>query len=128
MSSQKSGRQWISRITATWLSVLSWMRWRQRRRLRLQQEREQLLDQIASRVRTELLDAMTHLSYALERQDRLAEHLTQRLQEDLATTASQQTELLLEVLSSLQPPVESQLLPRVQAPSRPPSFSHSWVS
>jgi hypothetical protein len=118
-----------------WRSVISWMLWflttptrllaaRQARQEAREQERR---EQLSSLLRAELLEALTSLAHALERQDRLAEHLTQRVQQDLETAASQQTELLVEVLSSLQPTAESQILPMVQA-STPPQSSRSWES
>lgn len=131
---RRSVRASTSFVRTMFRSVLSWMLWLvttpqrliRARQLRQEAREQELLAQMSSLLRAELLDGLTSLAYALERQDRLAEHLTQRLQEDLAKAASQQESLLVEVLSSLQPPAEAQLLPRLG--STPLSYSRSWGS
>lgn len=131
---RRTARTSISFIRAMWRSVISWTLWLvttpqrliRAHRLRQEAREEALLAQMSSLLRAELLDGLTSLAHALERQDRLAEHLTQRLQEDLATVASQQESLLTEVLSSLQPPAEAQLLPRLA--QTPLSYSRSSVT
>lgn len=117
---RENAQQLISRITEIWLSLLSWMRWRQRRvareetlRLRQLEEMEVLLrrQEIKARDREErllslseislralLMEAMLPLADALRRQDQM--HLAQY---------TELQELLLEVLNSLQPTAEEQI-------------------
>lgn len=112
-------KQWYYQILATLHSVLSWMRWRQRSRQRQELERlrqmaklETLLQQHLEDQRQLLLEALTPLAQALQRQD------SQRQQQH-----QEQKELLLETLNSLQPTAMQQLLP---ATSIPPRTSPPW--
>ena len=93
------------------------MRWRQRRALRLSQERELLLEQIQLLVRQEarqaLLEALRPLAQALERQDSLLLQESHRL-EWKAETAE---EILLELLQVSQPTPASSLRHQLGLPS-----------
>ena len=120
MSSPTRGKQLRSRITAIWLSVLSWMHWRQRARKREQQQEERLLRlvlwQVADQLERQqiqlrelelqqrrlLVEAMTPLAAALQRQDSLRNQQQTELKE-----------LLLEVLNSQQPSALTQLSPLI---------------
>lgn len=120
MSSQTPRRSWTSRITETWHSLLSWMRWRQRARAREQQREERLLRlvlwQVADQLERQqiqlrelelqqrrlLVEAMTPLAAALQRQDSLRNQQQAELKE-----------LLLEVLNSQQPSALTQLSPLI---------------
>lgn len=136
-----SGKRLSSLLMGTWLSVLSWMHWRLTRtereqrqavlltqvllQLQEQQEVQQRLvhsqEQILERVgrlpqeesRPLLLEALAPLAQALLRQDSLA---VQHQQET--------RELLLEVLTSQQPPVSEQIFQRI-GPPPPRIFSPS---
>ena len=93
------------------------MRWRQRRALRLSQERELLLEQIQLLVRQEarqaLLEALRPLAQALERQDSLLLQESHRL-EWKAETAE---EILLELLQVSQRTPASSLRHQLGLPS-----------
>lgn len=101
-----------------WRSALSWTRWwltkplraRLRRQIRARRERQQLLRQA-------LLEALTPLAAALQRQDRLAESRHQQQLEHLKLVQ----DLQMEVLSSLQPSASQQIQPLLE--STPRSFS-----
>lgn len=137
MSRPRESVQRLSfRIKAIWLSVLSWMHWSRRRaareetlRLRQLQEIEVLL--LQERVRADLewklqlqeakfrealLEALRPVAAAMQRQDSLAERRQDNLQE-----------LLMEVLTSLQPSAEEQIFPRIGQPP-PRRSSPSLVS
>lgn len=103
---QKSRYQsWKSCIREAWRSTLSWMRWRQRKQLRLAQERrQQILDQeqllllmapvVRLAVREVLLEALTPLAQALSRQDSLLLQQTHRLEWKAETLEEMVLELL----------------------------------
>jgi hypothetical protein len=121
--SRRSGQPSSSRIRETWRSVLSWMRWRQRRatRLRLEQEEQQhqLLLLMEHQQRALLLEALTPVAEAMKRLDQriLASQMQQvEHQQELR-------ELLMEVLQSQVPPISQQL-----GLSTPPQLPPSWVS
>lgn len=126
-------RRSSSRIRAIWRSVLSWTLWLvttpqrliRARQLRQETRRQEHLAQMSSLVRTELLDALTSLAHALERQDRLLVEEMRRTRVQQEAIREQQQELLMEVLASLQPPAESQLLPLLG--STPPRSRGSLV-
>lgn len=108
------------------------MHWRQRQREREQQWRQAELTELRERllfnlplvlgpvleaiVHRQLLLAMQPLSEALKRQDSL-------LLEQLSLTESHLEILLEDVLNSLQPTAEQQLLP--DGPQRPRQLHHS---
>ena len=102
MSSPTRRKQLRSRITAIWLSVLSWMHWRRRREaLRIQQE-ELLLVRLQvtlqELVRQELLEMARPLAEALQRLDhsqQLTRSRVQEMQAQQVEMRSQQEQLLL---------------------------------
>lgn len=108
--SSRTAPRWRSRVTAAWRSTLSWMHWRRRRQLRLAQERELLLEQMAlllePLLRQQLLLLAQPLSEALTRQDSLLLERTQPLEE-----------MLLELLQS-QPTPASLMRQELGIPSR----------
>lgn len=97
-SPKSPSRSWRSTTRAAWHSTLSWMRWRQRRQARLLLEKEQLLlemrQQLRQEVRVLLLEALTPLAAALQRQDSLLLEQTHRLEWKAETLE----EILLELL------------------------------
>ncbi len=108
----------------TWVtlrSAFSWTRWRQKKRRREWEtlQRQQLETQQQTRML--LLQALTPLAEALQRQDQRREeaHLQQekRLQ--------QLEDLMLEVLQATQPTADQQIFPRIGLQTPPPS-SPSW--
>ncbi len=117
-----------SRLRETWRSVLSWMRWRRRKKAlrqaelqaesqRLEQrqlQQHQRLEQLLQQHR-QLLEAATHLQLveALIPVAAAMERLQTRNQE--LAMANQQ--FLVEILSSLQPSPEQQLLGSTRPPS-----------
>lgn len=140
--------QLIYRITVIWRSLLSWMRWRRRARQREQERQAALLDRLeaillkqvqqqaqAERLHMELaelrwkleasqrsllLEALRPVAEAMHRQDSLRQDQFQVLQK----LGANLEELQLEVLNSLQPPVDQQLFPRLgQPPQRQSSPS-----
>ena len=123
MSSPTRRKRWRSRITAIWLSVLSWMRWRQRREaLRIQRE-ELLLVRLQvtlqELVRQELLEMARPLAEALQRldhQQQLTRSRVQVMQEQQVEMRSQQEGLLLEILQGQQPSALTQLSPLIGLP------------
>lgn len=73
-----------------------------------------------------LLEALRPVALAMQRQDSLLELRADGLEQRLETDQKELTELLMEVLRTLQPPVEQQL---GLAPSRPlPSSLASAIS
>lgn len=138
MSKQPSrtpGKPSNSRITEIWRSLLSWMRWHLRARSRrrqqeLDEQRERLLfalltalptqAQVEEIVHRQLMLAMQPLAQALERQDTLLELELNKLKQELVQQQMNNLDLLTEVLNSLQPPVEQQLLTyRPRLPTSP---------
>lgn len=100
-------KQWSSRLRAMWLSVLSWMRWSQRRTQRRWEEEQRLLLQMRLQQRMLLMEALTPMAEALQRLDNLqrtAAHQQHKHQQ-------YQEELLQEILNSLQPPASQQIFP-----------------
>lgn len=130
---RRTVRASTSFIRATYRSVISWTLWLlttpQRlirgHRLRQEAREEATRHQQEALLRAALLEALTPLATALRRQDQLLLEEMAEVHKHLLQVETQQESLLVEVLSSLQPPVESQLLPRVAKGSTPPSFSHS---
>ena len=132
MSSQTRRKQLRSRITVIWRSVLSWMHWRRRARAREQQREERLLRlvlwQVADQLERQqiqlrelelqqrrlLVEAMTPLAAALQRQDSLRSQQQAELKE-----------LLLEVLNSQQPSALTQLSPLIGLPPHQSSYPSS---
>lgn len=118
---------WSSRIAETLRSALSWMRWRQRARAVYlaqltaihveQQERLRLENQLHLEAMHDLLlSALIPLSKALQRQDQLLLEATAPLEpllmegRQVRAMQHEQIEMLGEVLNSLQPTAEQQLL------------------
>lgn len=91
------------------------MRWRRRARERRLQELDDLLTHHQLRILEEttllLLDAMAPMAEAMQRQDSLLELLTDAIEKKLEMNQEELTELLMEVLSSLQPTAREMLLP-----------------
>ena len=124
MSQLRTSVQRLSfRTKEIWLSVLSWMHWSQRRRemerahLRQQWElmlalhQREMLQKQEAQFRQLLLEALRPVAEAMQRQDSLAELRQDHLQE-----------LLMEVLTSLQPSAEAQIYPRIGLPPQRSSF------
>lgn len=105
-------KQWSSRLRAMWLSVLSWMRWSQRRTQRRWEEEQRLLLQMRLQQRMLLMEALTPMAEALQRLDNLQRQGSQQQYEHLKYLE----ELLMEVLNSLQPPVSQQIFPQTGQP------------
>ena len=132
MSSPTRRKQLRSRITAIWLSVLSWMHWRRRREaLRIQQE-ELLLVRLQvtlqELVRQELLEMARPLAEALQRLDhnqQLTRSRVQEMQAQQVEMRSQQEQLLLEILQGQQPTALTQLSPLIGLPLPVTSFPSS---
>ena len=132
MSSPTRGKQLRSRITAIWLSVLSWMHWRRRREaLRIQQE-ELLLVRLQvtlqELVRQELLEMARPLAEALQRLDhnqQLTRSRVQEMQAQQVEMRSQQEQLLLEILQGQQPTALTQLSPLIGLPPHQTSYPSS---
>lgn len=79
----------------------------------------QLEKNLADTHRQQLLEMAQPIAAALQRQDEQRAKETETLLQ-VQTRGQQQTvELLMEVLNSLQPPVEQQLLPRTGSPTQP---------
>lgn len=130
MSSQTRRKQLRSRITAIWLSVLSWMHWRQRREThrRLEQEmlllrQEILLDRqqrlLLDKQREQLWELAIPLLEALGRLDhhqQLTRSKVQVMGQELKELRSRQEELLLEILQSTQLSAEQQMFPLIGLP------------
>lgn len=122
MSSQTRRKQLRSRITAIWLSVLSWMHWRRRRaekrelqeRLQARRQQEQL-----EQIRLLLWDLAMPLAEALGRLDhhqQLTRSKVQVMGQELKELRSRQEELLLEILQSTQLSAEQQMFPLIGLP------------
>ena len=107
------------------------MRWRQRARARQLEEMELLLLvqrlQLEATLRALLLEALTPLAQALQRQDSLLLEQSRLTREALQQFRLETADLLTEVLSSLQPSAQAQLLPLI-GPLSPPPSSRSLVS
>lgn len=116
-SPQTLVRRWRSRVTEAWRSTRSWTHWRRRRRLRLALERELLLEQLQLLVQQEtralLLEALTPLAQALQRQDSLLLQETHRLSWQAETAE----ELLTELLQATQPSSRQQLEAALKSPT-----------
>lgn len=104
-----------SLIRETWRSALSWTRWLLRSPQRaLQRRRERQLLQLQELLQQALLEALRPLAGALQRQDQLLLQQANQLLLDLRLLhppLAELKELHLEVLSSLQPTAEQQLMP-----------------
>lgn len=139
----RSGRRWSSRIRETWRSVLSWMHWRRRRLHRELEKREQLLDAIqlllaAQRhrmledVQTLMLEAMSPMAEAMQRQDSLLRTEMEDVQTMLMRHQDETRDLLTEVLQTVQPNPDQVIRTRVGLPrgeSTPtPSSINSAIS
>lgn len=107
-----------SRIKEIWRSVISWMHWSRRREQRqLEQQWEMLKEHrqaLEQYLHSQLLEALTPVAAALLRQDDLAMKL-----HDL------QTELQMEILSSLHPTAEQQIFQAIGPPTPQPSSRSS---
>lgn len=110
--------------TAMRRSVHSWTRWRQKRRqLRLQRKQEKLRLLLTPL----LLEALTPVAQAMQRLEERQLETRLLLQQQLASPATPQEtrELLLEVLSSLQPPAELVISQQLGLPLPPRSYPSS---
>ena len=108
---------WISRLWAMWLSVRSWMHWRQRRKARREKQRQEMLFQVEVLARALLLEAMTPLAAALKRMDQRQMDGMHQLYKHL----QQQEEMLLEVLQNQQPAASQQIFPLIGQPKPAPT-------
>lgn len=133
MSSLTRRQRLRFRITATWRSVLSWMRWRQRRatRERLHQMHQDMMlallrAQLEQQFRRQLWEMAVPLAEALQRLDRRQELTRSRLQvmqSQQLEMRNHQEELLLEILQGQMPPAYQQL-----GLSTPPQLPPSLVT
>lgn len=129
-SPETRSRPSSSRIRETWRSALSWTLWLLRSPQRaLERRRTARRLELQALLQQTLLEALRPLAAALQRQDQLvvlkAQELEQRLSPLLTLPPQQaeQTDLLREVLSSLQPTAQEQLLGLLSSP--PPSSPSS---
>lgn len=118
----KRVRQWISQLMVTWRSVLSWMHWRRRARLRAEQQLELLI----KRLMTEQMNLMQEqmltplagaIQQAMQRQDTLAQTRADQQSKDLTAIRSQMQELMEEVLKTVQPDQEALIKQRIGLPA-----------
>lgn len=116
-------KQWSSKALAMLHSVLSWMHWRQRRRLRLFQEQKRQQLELQLLLKMALLEALTPMAEALQRLDNLQKAAAHQQHQHL----KYQEELLKEVLNSLQPSASQQIFPLIGQQS-PPHSSHDLAS
>lgn len=111
-----------SRIRETWRSALSWTLWLLRSPQRaLERRRTARRLELQALLQQTLLEALRPLAAALQRQDQLLLQQVSQLLLDLRLLHPQmeeQTDLLREVLSSLQPTAQEQLLDKLD-PTRP---------
>lgn len=122
-----SGSSWSFRIRAMLRSVLSWMRWSQRRQERLEQQeilrarrQQEQLDQI----RLLLWELAIPLAEALGRLDhhqQLTRKRVQVMQAQQLELRNQQEQMLLEILQGQQQSAEQQMYPLIGLPTRPHS-------
>lgn len=116
--SRTNERSLSSKAKAIWLSLVSWMHWRRRRETRrLEEHQQQLLERELQRqvFRMLLLEALVPMAEAMQRLSDNQEVLVTR-QGQLAAMLRQENPLLqelkelqLEILNSLQEPVEDQI-------------------
>lgn len=131
MSSRRSGKRSRFRIGETWRSWTSWMHWRRRRILRERERQDRMLQaleemlqrhhrELERQVAILLLESLRPLAAALKRQDELLLDRTEPLRQVLAMQ-HEQVEMLQEVLSSLQPPAETQIFEVLEHSTPQPS-------
>ena len=132
MSSPTRRKQWRSRITEIWRSLLSWMRWRQRRKIRRIQQEEILLARLQVTLQVLVKDLLWEmavpLAEALQRLDHRQELTRSRLQVMQAQQVemrNQQEQLLLEILQATQPSALTQLSPLIGLPPHQTSYPSS---
>jgi hypothetical protein len=126
-------QQWKSRIRETWRSAISWMSWSRRRKLRRIQEQERqrtlmllqlipaLVAAIEPVVHRQLMQMAEPLAEALQRQDNLEMERLHSLNLRQELRAEQMLELQMDLLSSLQPTAEQQLLQVLEPSTQQPS-------
>lgn len=121
-SPEARSRPSSSRIRETWRSALSWTLWLLRSPQRaLERRRTARRLELQALLQQTLLEALRPLAAALQRQDQLLLQQVSQLLLDLRLLHPQmeeQTDLLREVLSSLQPTAQEQLLDKLD-PTRP---------
>jgi hypothetical protein len=111
-----------------WRSLLSWINWPRRRRLKQIQEQERQRHLMLQQLIPALLAAMEPLlhRYAMQQRDSLHNQLMEmagplslalsRQDQRREETQEETVSLLMDVLNSLQPSPQQQLLPEAQTP------------